>query len=234
LAIADDWLPAAWGVALTAAEGSADAGASVAAAVPDPGLAGVAEVLARGWEALDRLEVDGGRALMLDARAAAGRLAGPGRAHALWLVAARQARSGFTADSRETRASVPGESAPASLPVWLVIELMRAEMAAPVLEWCAAHSRDAAPVLAEMVAVVRARLAHREAGELSDHGPRADPTTLHPPADAGFLAIHEAVENNQFQTAAALADRQPRPAARAAAWLTIARTLAWNAGGGDG
>jgi hypothetical protein len=227
-AIATDWLPPAWRDALAAVPGPGVPGDSVLA--PDLALVPLFGKLTQAQQSLDQLEIEQGQKLFREAAEMAddfSRLHPAAGDRALWLVAARQARSGFGEDAAQTRQRVRPGDGPPLLPEWLIMEFPGSDMAAPALAWIDAHPTQAADVLNKLVTVLKNRLLHHEAGELASHGPRADPTSIHSPSDLALFEIHQAAEAGQLETAGESARRFPSGPPRATAYLAIARTLAW-------
>lgn len=212
-----DWLPAAW-------QSPTDPTADQA---PTPDLAPPADfapVIARLNEAIaafDALEFERAQTVLREAAQTASALPDPTRTHALWLVAARQARNGLASDAVLTREKLAAPSPGDGFPDWLVAELFDGDIVAPVLAAQASRAAETAVVTALAArwrSLMRERLIHRDHPLLTRHGPATDAST---PLDDDAPSLWASVEANQLGAAARLAGKNT------AAKLAIARLLVW-------
>lgn len=236
----NDWLPPTWPRATPpdtaagddpAANNSA-AGASTAtttglATGPAPGGTGEPDLIAARLEqaaaAFDTLDIEQGQRLLQEAAQAAAALPEPARTHALWRVAARQARSGLAADAAVTRQHQSMSPGSPEFPDWLIAEMSAGDLLAPVVDAHAALPADHPRVVALATrwrTLVRERLRQRDHPLFTRHGPATDASRPVPDA-ATAPTLWSAVEANRLGEAARLAGNDP------AACLAVARLLAW-------
>lgn len=239
----NDWLPPDWPPAgepeTAASDGSATDSATddpvtdafptdpdVTAALapgptgdPDPIGASLEEAAA----AFDTLDIEHGQHLLQEAAQAAAALPEPARTHALWRVAARQARSGLAADAAVTRQHQSMSPGSPEFPDWLIAEMNAGDLLAPVVHAHAALPADHPRVVAlasRWRALVRERLRQRDHPLFIRHGPATD-ASAPMPAETDTPTLWSAVESNRLGEAARLAGDDP------AACLAIARLLTW-------
>jgi hypothetical protein len=215
-----DWLPPGWASRAQTSAAEAPPEPNAEAAGPPADLASVLTRLNEAATAFDILEIERGQE---DLRAAAGVAAGlpdPLREQALWLVAARQARNGLSADAIFTRRKISGAGTGRPFPDWLVAEMFDGDIVAPVVAACSVLPASDPQVLAladRWRALARDRLTARDHPLLTRHGPTADASM--PPADPDTATLWSAVEANRLGEAARLAGNDP------SAQLAIARLL---------
>ncbi len=198
-----------------------------------PALAPVQSLLEEASAALDLLEIDHARSLQGRAAAAATALAKSDRDTARWLVLAAHTRSGFVEDATRLRGELGEAPDLSTLPAWLMAELLRADIIAPVLSWWRARTDDdheALALLRYWRALARLQAHRREDTSLSKWGVAAD-ASRNPgddePVPGNLARLRSLVETGDFATAARLVEQQPAGPHRATAAVELARLLVW-------
>jgi hypothetical protein len=203
---------------------------SAAASSPEEA---VEHSLAEAQTAYNTLDFDGGARWLDKAVSAATESArGPAQNAAWARVAAAQFKLGAYEAAQKSmqslRASDPG--ALTTLSGEIIVKLAETDAVAPCLEWLAAAPPDSdgtRAVVKALAGTIDSRFQHRESGELAAQSSRANPGARLDTDRQRRADLWEAVETDRLDRAGQLADSAPPGVERAAAFITIARALAW-------